>query len=311
MSIAHLRGLRIGGVLSIVAVATILLAAPVKKKVVIVRSGNFPPYQNAVEGFVEGLDSHGVSYSLEDLVLPKGEAEIDAFLRDVRARSPDLVLTLGTSAARVFREKGQDLPFIYCMIVDPESLDIVTGGVTMEVRPREQWEFIRANFPSIKRVGIIHSATRNRKVVRGLEKEKPQDLELKMITADTPEEMNKAIMVLLKEADGLLMISDVVLFSPQLISQIILETLRGNLPIISMSPSVVKAGALAAIYPDFKDNGDVAAGVAIRYFSGEPLSSIPMQWAGRTRISVNQIIAQRLRIPISDKTLREADEVVQ
>jgi ABC-type uncharacterized transport system substrate-binding protein len=160
-------------------------------------------------------------------------------------------------------------------------------------------------------VGVIHSTARNREVVRLLQEEKPPDIELKMITADTPEEMNKAIGTLSKEADCLLMVSDSLLYSPQIATQIILDTLRCNLPIIAVSPSFVKAGALAAVYPDFKGNGIVAADVAIRFFAGESLSSIPIQWAGRTRTSVNQIIAQRLRIAIKAKTLQEADEVVR
>ncbi len=308
---ARLRGPRIVGVLSILAVAAAMSSAAAQKKVLIVRSGNFPPYQAAVDGFVEELNSHQIPFVTEDLILPKEEADIGAFLRDVRARRPDLVLTLGTSAARAIKEGGEGLPFVYGMIVDPPSIGIVTGGATMEVRPSEQLDFIRANFPSFKKVGVIHSTARNREVVRLLQEEKPPDIELKMITADTPEEMNKAIGTLSKEADCLLMVSDSLLYSPQIATQIILDTLRCNLPIIAVSPSFVKAGALAAVYPDFKGNGIVAADVAIRFFAGESLSSIPIQWAGRTRTSVNQIIAQRLRIAIKAKTLQEADEVVR
>src|SRR5690348_14999479 len=103
-----------------------------------------------------------------------------------------------------------------------------------------------------------------------------------MLQAETPEEVAKAIAKLSSDADCLLMVADSVIYSPQTIAPVILQTIQNNLPIIAISPSFVKAGALAAIYPDYKDNGVLAAGVATRYFNGESLASIPSQRAMHT-----------------------------
>jgi ABC-type uncharacterized transport system substrate-binding protein len=300
---------RIAGLAAALAAAAGLWAAPAEKKVVILRSGAFPLYDFAVKGFKDELAAKKVRCAFEEMVLP--ETDADGFIASLRASSPDLVFTIGTLAARMLQEKGQGIPFIYAMIVDPPSLGLTTPGAVMETNPTAQLAFIRENFPKIKRVGLIHSSTRNRDTVRLFSEARMPDMTLVMIPADSPEDMSKAILRLSKEADCLLMVSDALLYSSQTSSQIILQTLQNNLPIIAVSPSFVKAGAMAAIYPDYTDNGVQAGDVAARFFAGEPLSSIPAQWASRTRCAVNLIIAKRLGVAVQDKTLRAAVEVVQ
>lgn len=243
--------------------------------------------------------------------MPKGEDELAAFLRDIQSRPPDLVFTVGTPAARFMREQGGSIPFVYAMIVDPSSLGLVTGGAVMEVEASVQFEFIRKYFPRIRRVGVVYSAQRNRESVSLLKEKKPDDFSLVMLSAETPEEVAKAVSKLSSDADCLLMVTDAVIYSPQTITPLILQTIQNGLPIIAISPSFVKAGALAAVYPDYKDNGALAAEVAARYFNGESLQSISVQRASRTRTAINLIVARRLRVSVSEKNIQLASEVIK
>lgn len=296
--------------------AALLLSAPAlraeaEKRVVALRSGALPIYDFAVQGFREELAARRVPFVIEDRVLPTDPMQLDAFVGQLRASRPDVVLTIGTAAAKVMNERGGGLPFVYSMLVDPGSMGLATAGAVMEARPGAQLEFIKSHFPSLKRVGVIHSAVRNKETVRLLQEEKPEGITLVMIQANNPEEMSNAIQRLSKEADCLLMISDGLLYSPQMATQIILQTIQSDLPIIGISPSFVKAGALAAVYPDYKDNGALAAAAAARYFGGASLSSLSVQWPVKTRFSVNLIVSQRLGIPVQEKTLKQAQEVVR
>ena len=171
--------------------------------------------------------------------------------------------------------------------------------------------FLRAHFPSFKRVGVIHSATRNAGYVGLLKETRTAELSITEVLAETPQDLDHAISSLAGRVDCLLMVPDAQLYSPQFAGQIILQTIRLGLPLIGVSPSYVRAGALAAVYPDYGDNGAVAADVAARYFGGESLSSIPAQWPRRTRYAVNTIVAKRLGVPVDEKTVDGADEVVK
>jgi|GEM_PF-1570587 ABC-type uncharacterized transport system substrate-binding protein len=279
------------------------------KKIIVLRSGDLPYYSLAVKEFVDTLRARNVLFAVEDRTLPR-EEERGAFLQELQAGLPDLVFTVGTPATiAVFQKKT--LPFVYAMIMDPPALGVNTGGAVMETPPSIQLDFLRAHFPSFKRVGVIHSSTRNADYVRLLKETRTGECSIVEVVADTPQELDRAISSLVGRADCLLMIPDSQLYSPQFSGQIILQTIRLGLPLIGVSPSYARAGALAAVYPDYGDNGAVAADVAAQYFGGQALSSIPPQWPRRTRYAVNLIVAERLGVPVDEKILDGADEVVR
>jgi ABC-type uncharacterized transport system substrate-binding protein len=281
-------------------------AAPQSRKVVILRSGDLPYYSFAVKEFVDALEGRGISLVLDDKILPR-EEKMGPFLDELQAGRPDLVFTVGTPATIAVLQK-KSLPFVYAMIMDPPSLGVNTGGAIMETPPSLQLDFLRAHFPSFKRVGVIHSATRNAGYVRLLRETPGGEFSIMEVVADTPQELDHAISSLEGRVDCLLMVPDAQLYSPQFAGQIILQTIRAGLPLIGVSPSYARAGALAAVYPDYGDNG---ADAAARYFGGEPLSSIPALWPRRTRYVVNLIVAKRLGVPVDGKTVDGADEVVK
>jgi ABC-type uncharacterized transport system substrate-binding protein len=295
--------------LAVLCLASLPAARAGEKKILILRSGDFPIYDFATAGFKEGLALRKISSSIDEKTLPKDDPGAAAIQQSLRSSPPDLVFTVGTMATRFMIEKGGGIPHIYAMIVDPPSMGLTTGGAVMEVSPEAQVEFIRTYFPAMKRIGVIHSAVRNKESVRVLQGMRGAGLV--MIQAETPEDVSKAIQRLSVEADCLLMLSDAVLYSPQTATQVILQTIQNNLPIFAVSPSFVKAGALAAVYPDYKDNGLLAAEAAARYFNGESLERIPMMWASRTHIAVNLVVAKHLGVNVPARAIELAQEVTK
>jgi putative tryptophan/tyrosine transport system substrate-binding protein len=283
----------------------------VSRNVVILRSGDVPIYNYAVEGFMGALSSKKISFTVKDVILPSQEAQVESFIGAIDKDRPDLVFTIGTAASRAARERLKMTPFIYSMIVDPSSYGLSSAGAVMEVKPSAQVEFIRKSFPFFKRIGLVYSPERNKNVVRLFQELNLPEVSLVMIQANSSEQMSQALQRLAKEADCLLMIADAVLYSPQTATQIILQTLQNNLPIIAVSPSFVKAGALAAIYPDYQDNGARAGEAAARFFSGERMESIPVQWPAKTRTAVNLIVARRLGVNVPTEVIEAAEQVVK
>lgn len=285
-------------------------AAAASKSILILRSGSFAIYDHAVRGFVKELGTLQIPYTLSEKVLP-AESQVEAFMADIKASPPDLIFTVGTQAALAVQSQAAGIPFVYCMVVDPPTLGLGGGGVVMEAHPAKQIAFIRESFPHMKRIGVIHSTERNQGPVRLFRDISRQDPSVVLVQADSPEQMSKAIQKLSKEADCLLMVADATLYSPQTITQIILQTLQLGLPLIAVSPSFVKAGALAALYPDYEENGMLAAQAAGRFFRGESLKSMQILWPERCLSAVNLIVANRLNISVPEKAVQRASEVVR
>ena len=65
------------------------------------------------------------------------------------------------------------------------------------------------------------------------------------------------------------------------------------------------------IYPEYKENGAMAAEAAARYFGGESLKTMTVLWPSRPLHAVNLIVARRLGIPLPEKVIQTASEAVR
>ncbi|MBI4397070.1 MAG: hypothetical protein HY548_08250 [Elusimicrobia bacterium] len=282
------------------------------KKVLAVRSSNFPLYGQALGGFRMCMRGRGVSYEMEEITMPDSDAQAAAFINNLRSRKPDLILALGSSAARLVKERVRDVPMVFCMVVDPPSSNLMTGGVTLDIRPAVQIDFIRKNFPQFKRIGIIYNPQRNRDVIREL-KEMRQNGEVNLVFAEATsiDQMDKALQDISAKSDCLLMLSDPTIYTAQTASQLILQTLQRGVPLIAISSTFVKAGALAGIYADLEDNGCQASELAGRILEGEHADTLPISWSRKVKTAVNLVVAERLKVPVSRSTIEDAEEVVK
>ncbi|MBI4397069.1 MAG: hypothetical protein HY548_08245, partial [Elusimicrobia bacterium] len=199
-----------------------------------------------------------------------------------------------------------------CMVVDPPASNLEGGGVTLDVKPSAQVEFIKKNFPLFKRIGVLYSSHRNKEVIKELKEIKQRggaDLVFAEVTAI--EQVDKILTDLSTKADCLLMLSDPTIYTPQTASQIIMRTLELNFPIIAASPAYVKAGALAGIYADTEDNGCQASEVVGRVLAGEKADAISLHWPKKTKTAVNLVVAERLRVQVNSSTIESAEQVIK
>jgi len=102
-------------------------------------------------------------------------------------------------------------------------------------------------------------------------------------------------------------VADSTVFSPQGLKQILLATLRNRIPFIGLSPSFVKAGALAAFSVDYQDVGRQSAEQALRILGGEEPTHVPMTSPRSISLSLNMNTARQIQVDIEDEIRQRAE----
>jgi putative ABC transport system substrate-binding protein len=96
-----------------------------------------------------------------------------------------------------------------------------------------------------------------------------QGFTLHVAECSRPEDLVKSFLSLKAEADFVLLLADSSLYNNTTVRPLILASLENGLPIIGFSPSFVRAGAAAGIYPDFRDIGMQTADIVQKQITGK------------------------------------------
>jgi putative ABC transport system substrate-binding protein len=278
------------------------------RKVAIVRSSSFQLFDRAVQGFNSCNKS---AEQVADVTLTDNDAGNASILNALRAKKPDVIVAMGTTATRFMREKDPSVPTVYCMVIDPASSGVVPPGSPLDMDPAAQVAFIRKNFPRIKRVGVLYGPGRNIEEVAELKHLRDEGEAIVLLEVPSVDKLTDAVINLRKEADCLLMLADPVLYSARTAAPLILQTIQTGLPVIAPSTAFVKAGALVGLQAEPEENGCDAAGVVGRVLKGERPSSIPLTRPTRYGVSLNLVVAERLKTSVPADLIQSAEEVIK
>jgi putative tryptophan/tyrosine transport system substrate-binding protein len=300
--------------LPLTAVAVMLLAwvAPAQagKNVLAVYTKSSPFFEQAAKRFQQCLTEKKPDIAFEMLALPDDDSA-GAVLEAAAAKKPDMILTIGSQATRLGRQKAGGVPVLYCMVVDPGSTSIGPGGVSLDLSISDQLDFLRRHFPQFKRVGVLYNPQKTRDLAHEFRATAQNNPQIVLQEVQNLTQLSDAIQDLKPKVDCLYMLSDPTIYTPLTSSQIILQTIRLNLPFIAISAGYVKAGALAGAYADMTDNGCQAADLAVRVLNGEDPASFGIVRPRRSHFSVNLVVAEQLGIIIKPSTISAAEQTIK
>ena len=188
----------------------------------IVRSSTLSLYENGAHGFKRCSKAEVAG----DFTLTDDAAKDDAVLAQVKAKDPDLILTLGTNATRIVREKIPAIPSVFAMVIDPVANKFSAPGVPMDLKVTAQVDFIQKNFPQLARIGVLYSPARNTDAVAGLRGLQAKGGAIVLSEVTSIDKLDDAVNGLSGKADCLLMLTDPVIYSAQTAPQLILQTLQ-------------------------------------------------------------------------------------
>jgi putative ABC transport system substrate-binding protein len=286
-------------------------------KIVVVLSRDVAPYREAVRGFEDVLEEASRPYKLYEFSADGVAAARGTLVEKIRARTPDLIFTVGSAATKRITDEIHDIPVVFSMVLPSSGKRGLqelraTGpnvtGASMEIPVRTQFMKLKEVLPDVKRVGVLYNpdvsgpmVEEAAEIARGL------GLELVPLEVSSETDVLATTKTLVRSVDVLWSVADSTVFSHQGLKQILLETLRNRIPFVGLSPSFVKAGALLAFSTDYRDLGRQAGEQSLRILVGEDIALIPMTVPRHLLLSINMNTAKRIQVQIRDEIRLSAE----
>jgi putative ABC transport system substrate-binding protein len=291
-----------------------------EKTILIVKSSSSDPFLKAVEGFKKEIrrsqtEAIFVEYDVSNESNPN--PQITQKIRDLK---PDLIVTIGSRSTALVSSKIKDIPIVFCMVLNPVASGFVQSlgssgnnltGASLDVPIDIQLEKFKLLVPNLKKLGVLFTQDSKPVIIEAQSVCKKIGVELVGELIASEREIPQAIEALAPKVDGLWAVADTLIFTPQSTQYLLLHTLRNDLPFMGLSPSFVKAGALFTLAYDDKDVGRQAGELALRIFSGEEPSRIPITIPRMIYLCLNLRTAEQINLKIPEKIVSVAKEVFQ
>jgi putative ABC transport system substrate-binding protein len=239
---------------------------------------------------------------------------------EIQRSKPDLVLAVGTTAALAAKKKLENIPIVFCMVLNPVSSGLVNSmnapggnitGASLDIPIETQFEYIKSIVADVKAIGVIYNPGETGTLVRKADMTaRRMNMSLYAKPVYSGREVPGALKQLLGGVDVLWSVADGTVF-PESAEYILLNTLRAGVPFMGISPSYVNAGALLALSCDYSDIGKQAAELAIRISGGENPGSIPVTVPRKVFLWLNSRTADQIGLSLSEQVIRSADKVIR
>ncbi len=273
------------------------------QKVVIVQSIRVAPYEKTIRGFKSVCHSDIDRLVISEL---KGTDTVKR-IYDIR---PNIILAVGMDALSKVKTI-KDLPIIYCMVLNPES--IVHGnknisGVSMSISPANQLSIFLKVLPDLKTIGLLYDPDRTGHFVK-----KAQDaagkIGIQLIAKEThsPKKVPLLVKDMKGKAEVFWMLPDITVLTPETIKFLVLFSLENRIPILTFSEKYLALGMFISVDIHTHDVGVQAGEIANKILSGGNVAYGQHSDARKVKITINRKISKKLGIRIDEKTIRKAN----
>ncbi len=294
-----------------VAFAQILTAQAVEAPVcVIVKSRDIEPFEKARHGFEAAFreqrpDAKFLVRSLEG----KKDQEVLGLFNEILGQHPTLVLAIGSSAALAAREHIRTAPVLFTMVIDPERSGLAPPGVEIKVPKVETLRVLHRLLPSATRIGVIYSSESESHWKELREQASSEGFQAVGSKIDNGEKLPTLFEDIASQIDVFLMLADAKLFAPKTVERLLLASIKHRVPVVGLSSSYTKAGALISLEYNHEDSGRTAVAMALSILQGVAPDTLGYVHPSRIQYSLNAEVAQQMKIRIPEDVLKNASEV--
>jgi ABC-type uncharacterized transport system substrate-binding protein len=270
-----------------------------------------PVYSELIDGLQHHLEQ-GTDTGLHISIITLSDAPA-AKLLNVSKNLPDLIVTVGTTAAQQVSELGLSVPVLSVLIPKVSFEQIKQQAADNGARPRSssaiyldqplerRLDLIRLVLPKARRVGVLlgpHTGKFEPDLIAAAEARKFQ-IHIRHITET--DNLVAALEPVLKTSDVMLGVVDPFVFNAGNTQNILLTAYRHRVPLIGVSPAYVKAGALAAVYSTPEQIGHQLAEI-LGPLTSRPEMKLPEpQYPKYFSVAANQRVARSLGIDLDDE----------
>ncbi len=250
------------GLGSFLAALSALLALPgaaERPRVVVVKSSDLAAYASVVAGFASEVRAEVVDLALDD-------SDAGKALKRAAEAEPALVLAVGPAAANGARKAFSDVPVVFCMVPYFEKYDLEGQNVTgIALTSDLSAELSALKALGAKRVGILEDPRYSAKVIEQASAAAGQrGMTVVPIEVDSAAKVDRALQAAKGRIDALLMIADKTVGNAAVVKRLIAFSQAEAVPLVGLSPSQVKEGALLSLSPSPIGIGQQAGRLANR-----------------------------------------------
>jgi ABC-type uncharacterized transport system substrate-binding protein len=266
-------------------------------------------YRAAADAVDAALQAKGHSPMLIELPDEDDDAARERVRDELIRQDPTVVAAAGAPAAMFALQSLGNVPVVFFMV--PNALDAPfmandfserprVTGVTSDISPAEQVRWIRQIHPEVRSIAVLHSPRSKRTVAAIKDAAARNGIGCLAIEADRTE-FPKAIQALTDiECDGVLMIPDSQVYNSACVQRLLLWGIRQKKPVWGFSEAVVKAGALAAQYPDSGAVGRQAAELVHGVIAGLDPAAIGLRYPAHVQTAVNGHTAKMIGVLLDE-----------
>jgi putative tryptophan/tyrosine transport system substrate-binding protein len=224
----------------------------------------------------------------------------------LRRNPPQLVIAMGTRAARAASERLPNLPILYCLTLRPLENQLVganIGGIVLDVELPQQLENIRKLLPNLRRVGVVYDELTSGPVVKRARQYLGSRIQMVSRDARTPQEAEGEIRDLfsnvLGPGDAFWLLWDSVTANPANFRILVELSLKNKVPLVVPARPFVEAGALISVGANYEEAGRQLAQMAQQVLAGRAhpgdfLAVTPTELT----VTINGEVARQLSVPI-------------
>jgi putative ABC transport system substrate-binding protein len=246
-------------------------------------------------------------------------AKLPDLARELVSERPDIIVASATPAVAAAQLATSLIPIVMAPATDPlgsgfvKSLARPDGNITGVSNmtadlTAKSLELLQTIVPNARRIGVLMSAN---PVHPGQYKEaegasRLLGMDLVPVTARTPEDLDKAFVVIARErCDALVVLADPIR------SAIVDLANRSRLPAIYQISEFVKAGGLISYGPSFHQLFRRAASYVDKILRGARPADLPVEQPTKFELVINLKAAKALGLDVPPTLLARADEVIE
>jgi putative ABC transport system substrate-binding protein len=280
-----------------------------REVIVVVKSLQADPYEDAFQGFKETIVHKGYQVDIRQDILREGEQAKADILASIADQRPRLILTLGSPATALIQRQITDVPLVFCMVLNPVDSGFIRSmqssgnnatGASLDIPVGVQFETLKAVVPALRRVGVFYNPQETGEIVKRASKVAADlGLELIAVPVTSAEKLQESFESVKKRIDALWSVADSTVFSSDRAIEFLLRrTVEYKIPFMGLSPAFVRAGALLALSVDYKDVGMQCGEQAAQVLDGHLPASVPITAPRRVTLYLNQNVARAIGVTI-------------
>jgi putative tryptophan/tyrosine transport system substrate-binding protein len=273
-----------------------------------------PALDAAVAGFKQGLAEKGFTNVTYDMQNAEGDmSNASAIAQKFANENLDLILGVATPTSQAVVKADTSTPIVFTAVTDPVGAGLVTDvnapganvtGVSDMLPLQPHLQLIKELVPNVHTVGVLYNAGEsNSQYLIGQEQKVADSMGIKLVkaTASNSSEVQAAAQSLVGRVDAISVLTDNTVVSA--LGSVVKVCDQNKIPLIAGDTDSVKGGAAAAYAFDYKDLGIQSGEMAAEILSGTPIRDIPVEYAKKLQLSINEkaAAAQGITIPADVK----------